>query len=159
MAGITALNKMLRQRAAFGGIMGRDGRRQYGGGSDMGQVSTYDSSTNTGRKAGPGTGGYQGGTKGGSGDADRDGPTDRNPYDKGKKEFKKIREEQKQKVIDNLKASEISRFEPNKAINYLPFIGGARNILGTPLTKAGKTRTAKRRMEYINSLPPKKSND
>ena len=154
MAGITALNKMLRQRAAFGGIMGRDGRRQYGGGSDMGQVSTYDSSTNTGRKAGPGTGGYQGGTKGGSGDADRDGPTDRNPYDKGKKEFKKIREEQKQKVIDNLKASEISRFEPNKAINYLPFIGGARNILGTPLTKAGKTRTAKRRMEYINSLPP-----
>ena len=38
MAGLTALNNIVRQRAAFGGIMGRDGRRQYGGGSDMGQV-------------------------------------------------------------------------------------------------------------------------
>ena len=60
MAGITALNNIIRQRAAFGGIMGRDGRRQYGGGSDMGTVSTYDSSTKKGQKAGPGTGGYQG---------------------------------------------------------------------------------------------------
>ena len=63
MAGITALNKIRRQQAAFGGIMGRDGRRQYGGGSDMGQVA--DSSG----KTGPGTGGYQGGPVGGYGDA------------------------------------------------------------------------------------------
>ena len=39
MAGITALNKIRRQQAAFGGIMGRDGRRQYGGGSDMGNTN------------------------------------------------------------------------------------------------------------------------
>jgi len=87
MAGITALNKMLRQRAAFGGIMGRDGRRQYGGGSDMGQVSTYDSSTNTGQKAGPGTGGYQGGPKGGYGDAGSDDNPSGNRYETSRNEF------------------------------------------------------------------------
>jgi len=153
MAGITALNKMLRQRAAFGGIMGRDGRRQYGGGSDFGQVADSKDKSNKGL-SGSSKGGYQGGRKGGYGDSERDGPTTTNPYDKGKENFKKIREEQKQKVIDNLKAAEISRFKPNKALNYLPFIGSARNIFGTPFTKAGKTRMAKRRMEYINSLPP-----
>jgi len=58
-----SIDKILRQEAAFGGTMGRDGRRQYGGGSDMGQVA--DSSGNTG----PGTGGYQGGPPGGYGDA------------------------------------------------------------------------------------------
>ena len=52
-----------RQQAAFGGIMGRDGRRMYGGGSDMGSVA--DSQGNVG----PGTGGYQGGPQGGMGDA------------------------------------------------------------------------------------------
>jgi len=91
MAGITALNKMLRQQAAFGGIMGRDGRRQYGGGSDMGQVG--DSSG----KTGPGTGGYQGGPVGGYGDAGRTGPTAKNPYDKTPEQFKQIREKEKAK--------------------------------------------------------------
>ena len=86
MAGITALNKIRRQQAAFGGIMGRDGRRQYGGGSDMGQVA--DSSG----KTGPGTGGYQGGPVGGYGDAGRTGPTAKNPYDKTPEQFKQIRE-------------------------------------------------------------------
>ena len=42
MAGITALTNIVRRQAAFGGIMGRDGRRQYGGGSDMGQVPDSD---------------------------------------------------------------------------------------------------------------------
>ena len=91
MAGITALNKIRRQQAAFGGIMGRDGRRQYGGGSDMGQVA--DSSG----KTGPGTGGYQGGPQGGYGDAGRTGPTDKNPYDKTPEQFKQVREKQKAK--------------------------------------------------------------
>ena len=91
MAGITALNKIKRQQAAFGGIMGRDGRRQYGGGSDMGQVA--DSSG----KTGPGTGGYQGGPKGGMGDAGRTGPTDKNPYDKTPQQFKKTRKKEKAK--------------------------------------------------------------
>jgi len=91
MAGITALNKIRRQQAAFGGIMGRDGRRQYGGGSDMGQVA--DSKGNTG----PGTGGYQGGPVGGYGDAGRTGPTDKNPYDKTPEQFKEIREKEKAK--------------------------------------------------------------
>jgi len=91
MAGITALNKIKRQQAAFGGIMGRDGRRQYGGGSDMGQVA--DSSG----KTGPGTGGYQGGPKGGMGDAGRTGPTNKNPYDKTPEQFKQIREKEKAK--------------------------------------------------------------
>ena len=59
-----------RQQAAFGGHMGLDGRRQYGGGSDMGQVA--DSKGNTG----PGTGGYQGGPVGGYGDAgNKNNPT------------------------------------------------------------------------------------
>ena len=92
---------------AFGGVMGDDGRRQYGGGSDMGQVSTYNSSTGTGFKAGPGTGGYQGGTQGGMGDADRDGPTDQNPYDKGKEEFKKIAEQQKEDYLTGVGQSQL----------------------------------------------------
>jgi len=91
MAGITALNKIRRQQAAFGGIMGRDGRRQYGGGSDMGQVADSQGRT------GPGTGGYQGGPKGGMGDAGRTGPTAKNPYDKTPEQFKQIREKEKAK--------------------------------------------------------------
>jgi hypothetical protein len=60
-----AIDKAIRyrQQAAFGGIMGRDGRRKYGGGSDYSQVA--DSSG----KKGTGTGGYQGGPLGGYGDA------------------------------------------------------------------------------------------
>jgi len=91
MAGITALNKIRRQQAAFGGIMGRDGRRQYGGGSDMGQVAD-DSG-----KTGPGTGGYQGGPVGGMVDAGRTGPTDKNPYDKTPEQFKTTRKKEKDK--------------------------------------------------------------
>ena len=63
------LQKM-REAKAFGGVMGLDGRRQYGGGSDMGQVA--DSSGNVG----PGTGGYQGGPPGGYGDAGNNGNSD-----------------------------------------------------------------------------------
>jgi hypothetical protein len=67
---------------------------------------------------------------------------------------KKFKEEQQKKSDDYNKAKEIYNYQPNKALNYVPFIGPARNIFGTPFTKAGKTRMAKRRMEYINSLPP-----
>ncbi len=66
---------------------------------------------------------------------------------------RKFKEEQQKKRDDYNKAQSIYSFQPNKALNYLPVIGGARNIFGTPFTKAGKTRMAKRRMEYINSLP------
>ena len=71
----------LRTKAAFGGIMGRDGRRQYGGGSDMGQVGTDGKQGGKGSNkglSGPSKGGYQGGPKGGYGDAgsnDKPSPT------------------------------------------------------------------------------------
>jgi len=48
-------------------------------------------------KTGPGTGGYQGGPKGGYGDAGRTGPTAKNPYDKTPEQFKQIREQEKAK--------------------------------------------------------------
>ena len=70
-----------RQQAAFGGIMGRDGRRQYGGGSDMGQVA--DSSG----KTGPGTGGYQGGPKGGYGDAGNKNNPSGDDYARSRREY------------------------------------------------------------------------
>ena len=81
MAGITALNKIRRQQAAFGGVMGRDGRRMYGGGSDMGQVA--DSQGNTG----PGTGGYQGGPVGGMGDAGNKNNPSGDRYRSSRREF------------------------------------------------------------------------
>jgi len=83
MAGLTALNKMLREKAAFGGIMGRDGRRQYGGGSDMGQVGDSDG------KTGPGTGGYQGGPVGGYGDARSDNRPSPRVREKEKAKYEK----------------------------------------------------------------------
>ena len=78
MAGLTALNNIVRQRAAFGGIMGRDGRRQYGGGSDMGKDK--DSTDKS-------KGGYQGGPQGGYGDAGSDDNPSGNRYETSRNEF------------------------------------------------------------------------
>ena len=78
MAGLTALNNIVRQRAAFGGIMGRDGRRQYGGGSDMGKDK--DSTDKS-------KGGYQGGPQGGYGDAGSDDNPSGDVYEERRNEF------------------------------------------------------------------------
>ena len=78
-----AINKAIsyRQQAAFGGIMGRDGRRMYGGGSDMGSVA--DSQGNVG----PGTGGYQGGPQGGYGDAGNKNNPSGDDYARSRREY------------------------------------------------------------------------
>jgi len=154
MAGITALNNIIRQRAAFGGIMGRDGRRQYGGGSDMGTVSTYDSSTKKGRKAGPGTGGYQGGALGGMGDADRDGPTDRNPYDKGKEEFKKIAKQQKENYLTGVGQSQLQNiYDTGVPESNIPFFGNFLNAI-RPLRNKG----LRKNIDYFKALKNRNPN-
>ena len=99
---------------------------------------------------GPGTGGYQGGTPGRGGDADRDGPTPTNPYDKGKKEFQKTREEQKAKVIDYNKAQSIYNYVPNKYTKFFP----GKKVLDFFGEKLLTQKSKKNRMAYINSLPP-----
>ena len=76
MAGITALNKIKRQQAAFGGVMGKDGRKAYVGGS-------YSTKGTTGGKE---RGSYQGrddkGGYGGNYSGGGDGP-DRSAVEKG----------------------------------------------------------------------------
>ena len=67
-------------------------------------------------------------------------------YEKAEKKFKEA-------VDDYTKAQKISGYKPFN-LNYLPVIGPTRKIFGTPFTIKGKTNMAKRRMEYINSLPP-----
>ena len=67
-------------------------------------------------------------------------------YEKAEKKFKEA-------VDDYTKAQKISGYKPLN-LNYLPVIGPTRKIFGTPFTIKGKTNMAKRRMEYINSLPP-----
>jgi len=67
-------------------------------------------------------------------------------YEKAEKKFKEA-------VDDYTKAQKISGYKPLN-LNYLPVIGPTRKIFGTPFTVKGKTNMAKRRMEYINSLPP-----
>ena len=59
---------------AFGGVMGDDGRLQYGGGSDMGKDKD---STDTSK------GGYQGGPQGGYGDAGKSSPSNDGPSNDG----------------------------------------------------------------------------
>ena len=113
MAGITALNKIRRQQAAFGGIMGRDGRRQYGGGSDMGSVADSQGSV------GPGTGGYQGGPQGGYGDAGRTGPTDKNPYDKTPQQFKETRKKEKDKYKEQFDGVDPAGSRPRTFLDKL----------------------------------------
>ena len=89
-----------RQQAAFGGIMGRDGRRMYGGGSDMGSVA--DSQGNVG----PGTGGYQGGPQGGYGDAGRDDNPSGDRYRSSRREY--------QQAVNNAAAIEAARIAKEK---------------------------------------------
>ena len=84
-----------RQQAAFGGIMGRDGRRMYGGGSDMGSVA--DSKGNVG----PGTGGYQGGPQGGYGDAGSSNNPSGDRYRSSRREY--------QQAVNNAAAIEAAR--------------------------------------------------
>ena len=84
-----------RQQAAFGGIMGRDGRRMYGGGSDMGSVA--DSQGNVG----PGTGGYQGGPQGGYGDAGSSNNPSGDRYRSSRREY--------QQAVNNAAAIEAAK--------------------------------------------------
>ena len=63
-------------------------------GFDAGTIGTDGKQGGKGSNSGL-SGGYQGGTLDGMGDADRDGPTTKNPYDKGKVKNKEIRDEQK----------------------------------------------------------------
>ena len=61
-------------------------------------------------------------------------------------------------IRDAKEAAIIKNFKATQYPMYLP--GGtaasfARNVFGTPFTKAGKKRTANRRMDYINSLDPR----
>ena len=84
-----------RQQAAFGGIMGRDGRRMYGGGSDMGSVGTSS------RAAGPGTGGYQGGPQGGYGDAGSSNNPSGDRYRSSRREY--------QQAVNNAAAIEAAK--------------------------------------------------
>jgi hypothetical protein len=113
-----------RQQAAFGGIMGRDGRRMYGGGSDMGQVA--DSQGNVG----PGTGGYQGGALGGMGDAgNKNNPTG-DDYARSRREYQQAVNhaaaiEAAKKSKRDAKNKNITKFGYNKPKSK---IGG---ILGT----------------------------
>ena len=57
-------------------------------------------------------------------------------------------------VRDLIKAQAIYDFKPSKLINYVPYLNTTRKFFGTPFTKTGKTLTAQKRMNYINSLPP-----
>jgi len=92
-----------RQQAAFGGIMGRDGRRMYGGGSDMGSVA--DSKGNVG----PGTGGYQGGPQGGYGDAGNKNNPSGDDYARSRREY--------QQAVNHAAAIEAAKKEKRKAKN------------------------------------------
>jgi len=89
-----------RQQAAFGGIMGRDGRRMYGGGSDMGSVA--DSQGNVG----PGTGGYQGGPLGGYGDAGSSNNPSGDRYRESRQEY--------QQAVNTAAAIEAAKIEAAK---------------------------------------------
>ena len=92
-----------RQQAAFGGIMGRDGRRMYGGGSDMGSVA--DSQGNVG----PGTGGYQGGPQGGYGDAGSSNNPSGDRYRSSRREY--------QQAVNNAAAIEAAKKAKRDAKN------------------------------------------
>ena len=113
-----------RQQAAFGGIMGRDGRRMYGGGSDMGSVA--DSQGNVG----PGTGGYQGGPQGGYGDAGNKNNPSGDDYARSRREYQQAVNhaaaiEAAKKSKRDAKNKNITKFGYNKPKSK---IGG---ILGT----------------------------
>ena len=82
-----------------------DGSRPgYGGGADMGTVSTYNPSTKTGVKANTNlSGGYQGGEPGGMGDADKVGQLP----DKEKEDFLKSAKKQKEDYLTGVGQSQL----------------------------------------------------
>jgi len=77
-----------------------DKRINYAGGSDMGQVPDRNN------KVGPGTGGYQGGPKGGSGRPSNLTGAD---YNKGQKQF-----------VDNLNRNNAARFNQSQKSSFFP---------------------------------------
>jgi hypothetical protein len=131
MAGITAIK-----------------RKGFAGGGMDASTQSFDETANPNRPGGPigRDDSAQDGMQGFS-QEDRNNQNAVNPS-------KEVRDRQREKVEDYLKAQEISKFKPNKALNYIPYLGTARNIFGTPFTNIGKTLSAKKRMEYINTLPP-----
>ena len=101
--------------------------------------------------------------KTGTVDTNNDGKDDRTGedtyYDAGLTQAqinnaKEFKEEQQKKSEDYNKAQTIYGYQPNKYLDYVPYLGTIRKTIGTPLTKKGKILSAKKRMEYINSLPP-----
>jgi len=136
----------LRTKAAFGGVMGKDGRKAYVGGS-------YSGSTSSSGKGSQGSGkGYQGGSgAAGSAESGKSVGSEGGPsYDSGTVSGDTYR--------DSKKAFDVSVYQPKEIPAYVP--GGTyakvlRKVLGTPFTKTGKISTANKRMNYINSLPPR----
>ena len=59
---------------------------------------------------------------------------------------------------DSANAYKVGVYQPKEIPAYVPggmYAKALRKILGTPFTNTGKISTAKKRMEYINSLPPR----
>ena len=136
----------LRTKAAFGGVMGKDGRKAYVGGS-------YSGSTSSSGKGSQGSGkGYQGGSgAAGSAESGKSVGSEGGPsYDSGTVSGDTYR--------DSKKAFDVSVYQPKEIPAYVPggtYVKALRKLVGTPFTKTGKISTANKRMNYINSLPPR----
>ena len=102
-----------------GGVVNPDGRRGFGGGADFGQVGTDGKQGGKGSNKGlssPSKGGYQGGPKGGYGDAGNKGSTyssevedETTPEDK--KETQKIIDQQKKEEDKKVRDRQKKRYE------------------------------------------------
>ena len=126
MAGITAIK-----------------RKGFAGGGMDASTQSFDETANPNRPGGPigRDDSAQDGMQGFS-QEDRNNQNAVNPS-------KEVRDRQREKVEDYLKAQEISKFKPNKALNYIPYLGTARNIFGTPFTNIGKTLSAKKEWNIL----------
>ena len=166
MAGITALNKIRRQQAAFGGVMGKDGRKAYVGGS-------YSGSTSSSGEGSQGSGkGYQGGS-GAAGSAESgksvgsdggpsydSGTVTANDYRKAEKQFKYDVDKKKLKRPNdnkNLKNKTIpdaySLYYTGVPKSNIPYLG---NILN--MTRGIRNKGLRKNIDYFLGLKSRNPN-
>jgi hypothetical protein len=121
MAGITSTKKIIRQQAAFGGIMGKDGRKAYVGGSyaETSPGSGKERGTYQGRDD---SGGYGGTYSGGGSDSSYVTSTQNANNAAAIAAGKKAAEEKrKQEIRDQIAKSNLEKSNYGKAVNVFDY--------------------------------------
>jgi len=151
MAGITSTKKIIRQQAAFGGIMGKDGRKAYVGGSyaETSPGSGKERGTYQGRDDSGGYGGtYSGGGSDSSYVKSNQNANNAAAIAAGRKAAE---EKRKQKIRDQIAKSNLEKSNYGKAVNVFDYGKNKLNQYNRNYKKKQLARYQRSKIDELNA--------